>query len=142
MVVVVYFNQQTIKVGNEIVSSTKNAKLLGITIDDNQKWKTNIYGKGGLIPSLNSRLFMIKRLSNELDNTSLKQMADSFYISKLRYGLPLFGKIRWNTTDLCHKEFEDLQVNQNNLLQFLNRTRISDKIKTAETHFLAKRLIK
>ena len=33
---------QTITVGNETVSSTKNARLLGITIDDNQKWKTNM----------------------------------------------------------------------------------------------------
>ena len=73
---------------------------------------------------------MVRRLSNELDNKSLKKMADSFYISKLRYVLSLFGKIRWNSNEPSHKEFEDLQVNQNKLLRFLNNTRISDKIST------------
>ena len=36
--------------------------------------------------------------------------------SKLRYGLALFGKIRWNIEDTTHKEFKDLQINQNKLL--------------------------
>ena len=42
-------------VGNENITQETNAKLLGVTIDDNQKWHTQIYGKGGLLSSLNSR---------------------------------------------------------------------------------------
>ena len=70
-----------IKVGKAVMTQEKHAELLGLTIDDNQEWKTHIYGKGGLIPSLNSRLFMIKRLRNEMNMESAKKMADSFYTS-------------------------------------------------------------
>ena len=48
--------------------------LLGITFGDNLKWKSQIYDKGGVIPSLNQRLFMIKRLKNSLNQEGLKKI--------------------------------------------------------------------
>ena len=45
-----------------MVTQEKSAKLLGMTVDDNQKWKTQIYGKGRVISNLNESLFMIRRL--------------------------------------------------------------------------------
>ena len=51
-----------IKFGNDYVSHEKSAKLLGVTFDSNQGWKTQIYGSGGVIMSLNRRLFAIRRL--------------------------------------------------------------------------------
>ena len=95
----------TIKVGNENITQERNAKLLGVTIDDNQKWHTQIYGKGGLLSSLNTRLFMIRRLRNALNKESIIKIADSLYTSKLRYGLALYGKIRWNEVDIKTQEF-------------------------------------
>ena len=46
---------RSIKVGSAKVLQEKNAKLLGVTIDDSQAWKSEIYGKGGLLSNLNSR---------------------------------------------------------------------------------------
>ena len=120
----------TIKVGNENITQETNAKLLGVTIDDNQKWHTQIYGIGGLLSSLNSRLFMIRRLRNALNKESIIKIADSLYTSKLRYGLALYGKIRWNEEDVRTQEFKDIQKNQNKLLRYLNNTRVSDKVST------------
>ena len=42
-------DQITIKIGQETIKQDKSAKLLGLTIDDDQGWKTNIYGSGGLL---------------------------------------------------------------------------------------------
>ena len=105
----------SINVGSEVITQEKIAKLLGITMDDLQKWHSQIYGKGGLLSSLNSRLFMIKRLRNEINRESLIKIADSLYTSKLRYGLGLFGKIRWRDDDVTTNEFKDIQKNQNNV---------------------------
>ena len=52
---------ETLKIGDTTVSQVPSAKLLGITIDDNQSWASQINGVGGIIPSLNSRLFLIQR---------------------------------------------------------------------------------
>ena len=52
----------SIKVGKESITQETSAKLLGVTMDENQKWHTQIYGKGGLLSSLNSRI--ITALSN------------------------------------------------------------------------------
>ena len=48
----------------------------------------------------------------------------------LRYGLALYGKIRWIDEDIKNQEFKDIQKNQNKLLRYLNHTKISDKIRT------------
>ena len=53
----------SIKVGNTIVKSEPNAKLLGLKIDENQEWTSQIIGQGGMIAALNSRQ-IIRRLNN------------------------------------------------------------------------------
>ena len=42
-------NPIKIKIGTEIVMAETSAKLLGITLDNNQKWKSQIQGTGGTI---------------------------------------------------------------------------------------------
>ena len=126
------FDQEKIKikVGKDWVTQERNAKLLGMTIDDNQIWRTQIYEKGGLLTSLNSRIFIVRRLQSQIGNKNLKKIMDSLYTSKLRYCLPLLGKIRWSNDDVYTKEFGDIQKNQNKMMTFFNKTKISDKIST------------
>ena len=88
-----------IKVGDVMVTQEKSAKLLGITVDDNQKWKTQIFGKGRVIFNLNQRLLMIRRLRRLLRQESLRKVAESLFNSKLRYGLQLCSQIRWSYKD-------------------------------------------
>ena len=80
------------------------------------------------MPSLNSRMFIVRILQSQIGNKKVKKILDSLYTSKLRYGLPLMGKIRWNNEDVLTKEFEDIQKNQNKMMRFFNKTKISDKI--------------
>ena len=56
-------------------------KLLGVVLDDNQKWSTQI---DKMVASLNSRLYLIKRLSNFISKDRLRKIADSLYISKIQ----------------------------------------------------------
>ena len=60
------------------------------TSNDNLKWSSQIFGK---LSSLNRRLFMVRRLKNSLNQKGLRKVAESLFISKLRYGLQLCGKI-------------------------------------------------
>ena len=57
-------------------------------------------------------------------------VAESIFISKLRYGLQLLGQVRWKEEDAQAQGLEQLQKSQNKLLRLLNSTRISDKINT------------
>ena len=50
-------------------------------IDNDLKWKGHIYGEGGVLSSLNQRLFTIRRLSHhshqsKLTNENLGQLFD------------------------------------------------------------------
>ena len=57
---------EKINIGNSLIIQESSAKLLGVKIDDSQKWSNQINGKGGIILALNSRLFPIKRLRSNL----------------------------------------------------------------------------
>ena len=114
--------------GGEILTQEKSAKLLGLTFDDNQKWQSQISGKGGMLSSLNQRLFMIKRLRNVLNYKGLRKVAESLYISKVRYGLQLMGEIRWSNSESESVALGRIQKSQNKLLRFLNKSSLIDKV--------------
>ena len=50
-------NDITVKTGKDKIKQENHAKLLGVIFDDNQRWNSQIHGKGGIISSLNQRLF-------------------------------------------------------------------------------------
>ena len=73
-------------------------------------------------------MFIIKRLKNQIGGAYTKKIVDSLYTSKLRYGLPLYGKIRWTENDVNTKPFKDLQLNQNKMLRFMNSSKLKEKV--------------
>ena len=119
-----------IKVGEANVIQENSAKLLGVIIEDDQKWTTQITGKGGVIPSLNSRLYMLKRIKNNINQNKLKKVADSIWTSKLRYGLQLYGAVRTKDSDPTNGLMTKLQVTQNKLLRVLENVNLADGIHT------------
>ena len=116
-----------ITIGGTEIKQVEKAKLLGVTIEDSQKWKNQISGKGGVTSALNTRLFLIKRLKNHIDRTQLRKVADSIWTSKLRYGLQLYDEVRRNAEDSKNCEMIKLQKCQNNLLRTLENAKIKDK---------------
>ena len=115
-----------IKIGTEELTREASAKLLGITFQHDQQWQTQIRGKGGLISSLKSQIYIIQKLKNYLSFKSILKMVDGLFTSKLRYGLQLMGKVRISIEDPETSEFKAIQVIQNNLLRLLNGTKIKD----------------
>ena len=121
-------NQIKIKIGKAIVTQEASAKLLGMTFNEKQEWSTHIFGKGGLISSLNSRIYMIRRLKNHLNKDALSKIIDGLFTSKLRYGLQLLGKVRRNEEDALNATLAAVQRVQNNLVRMINGCKISDKV--------------
>ena len=87
-------NDMNVNIGNVKVNRQSAAKLLGMKFEDNLKWSEHIHGKGGVIPSLNKRLFLLRRLKSQLNKQSLRKVAEAIFTSKIRYGLQLLGKVR------------------------------------------------
>ena len=106
-------NDRKIKVGVQEVVESTSSKLLGMTIDKDQKWKSHVYGKKGLISSLNQRLFMIRRLSNNITSHRMQLLVDGIWTSKLRYGLQLFSEVRTTEDQPRNKIMAQIQKSQN-----------------------------
>ena len=117
-----------LKIGKEEVVREDTATLLGIQFQDDQQWKTQIYGKGGVISSLNSRLYMLRRLKSHLTMKSILKLVDGLFMSKIRYGLQLYGKVRLSSEDATRGDIQALQKVQNDLLRLLNGTRVKDGV--------------
>ena len=94
-----------ITVGGKTIIQEKSSKLLGVTINEKENWSTQINEKGGVISSLNQRLYLIRRLKNQVNKTRLRKVAESIWTSRLRYGLQLYGKVRQTSEDPICKDF-------------------------------------
>ena len=94
---------------------------------DDLSWTQHINGKGGIISSLNQRLFTIKRLNNNIDKKLLVKVADSLFNSKIRYGLQLLGKVKLTSSDTQNQDLHAIQLVQNKMIRFLNNKTIKDR---------------
>ena len=108
---------------------------------NNQKWKSQIQGPGGVISNLNSRLYLLRRLARSISNDRMKRISDSLYTSKIRYGVQLYGKVRIHDQDPLDTLLESLQVTQNKFARFLHGSSLMDRISTktifTETNLLS-----
>ena len=120
-----------IKVGDNWVERTSTGKLLGINFEDNQQWKNQIRGKGGVLAALNSRLYILRRMRNHLTKRAILKLVDGIFISKVRFGVQLYGTVRTSNTDTECRDLRSIQLVQNKLLRSLNNTKLSDRVSTA-----------
>ena len=98
--------------------------------EDNLKWSEHIHGKGGVIPSLNQRLFLLRRLRSQLNKQSLRKLAEAIFTSKIRYGLQLLGKVRVKINDPKQGDLDSIQKIQNKLIRMLNNVTLVDRQST------------
>ena len=103
-------------------------KLLGIRIEDNQEW--NLHLKT-VVSSLNQRLFVLRRIANQLPKEKMIPVVHSLWISKLRYGLQLCTRVRLTNSDATTATMKALQLTQNRMLRLINNSKIKDMISTA-----------
>jgi hypothetical protein len=118
----------TVRIGSDTVPRDSSAKLLGIQFQEDQQWKTQVSGKGGVLSGLRSRLYLIRRLKNHLGFRSILRLVDGIFMSKLRYGIQLLGKVRTTIEDPVSADFKEIQLIQNDLLRVLNGSKIKDMV--------------
>ena len=116
-----------IQVGEALIPRTKSTKLLGVYVEESQEWNDHFKN---LKSSLNSRLFMIRRISRRIPKSKIMGVVHSLWVSKLRYGLQLCTKTRLNDSDPIPACLKSLQMTQNRMLRAINGTKICDKIST------------
>ena len=119
-----------VNIGNVKVNRQSAAKLLGMKFEDNLKWSEHFHGKGGVIPSLNQRLFLLRRLKSQLNKQSLRKVAEAIFTSKIRYGLQLLGKVRVKINDPKQGDLDSIQKIQNKLIRMLNNVTLVDRQST------------
>ena len=92
--------KKKIKVGEAMIEQEDHTKLLGMEIQETQKW--NLHFKN-LKSALNFRLYQIRRLAGQIPKDKLMSYVHSIWVSKLRYGLQLSATTRTTEqeTRLC-----------------------------------------
>ena len=120
--------QVEVKVGQDTISQEKSSKLLGVIINESETWDDQINGRGGVVSALSQRLYLIRRLKNQVSKERLAKIADSLWTSKARYGLQLYGQVRLSEEDVLSGTMANLQQAQNNLLRTLENVRVKDKV--------------
>ena len=119
---------QSVKIGEDMVNRETSATLLGIKFQDNLQWAKQIHGKGGLIASLSSRLYIIKRMMSHVSKKPVLKLVNGLFMSKIRYGLQLYGKMRLVEEDPTGGDLKAIQIVQNDLIRVLNGTKVKDKV--------------
>ena len=109
------------------VQRSSETKLLGVIIDEKQKWKEQLTD---LTNQLNKRTYAIRRISNQLPKDEVLKVVQCIWMSKLRYGLQLCNQVRLNPEDTSNILIEAVQVSQNKMLRMLDRVSLKDLVST------------
>ena len=81
-----------LKAGNYTITPTESEKLLGVGIHQYMAWKHHISeGDGSVLKQVTSRVNGLKKLSHKADTKTKLMLANGIVISKLSYGLALWG---------------------------------------------------
>jgi hypothetical protein len=118
----------SVKIGAESVIRESTATLLGIKFQDDQRWKAQIHGRGGVISSLHSRFYIIRRMRSHLSMKAVLKLVDGLFMSKVRYGLQLYGKVRRSEDNPRCEDFKSIQKVQNDLMRYLAGCQLKDKV--------------
>jgi hypothetical protein len=80
-----------VKVGKVQISQLVTAKLLGMEIDEDQKWKPHVEK---LVKTIDKRLFSLRKIAGKISDQGLGKVADSLWSSKMKYGLQLCQQVK------------------------------------------------
>ena len=113
-----------IQVGETKIKARESLKLLGMRISANLKFGEHIKDISGAI---SRQLGVVKRLAGEIPKRSLIPIIDSLILSKIRYGISIYGTIRLGDQDAQNTHMLELQRLQNNALRILHNVDLQDK---------------
>ena len=109
-----------IQVGNDIITESEEAKLLGTTINNKLTWQSHIIGPEKLLSNLRRRMFMLKQTKGRIPQKNLLEVARAIFISKWQYGISVYGIFRAKEEQPKSKAMNKIQVLQNHMLRMLS----------------------
>ena len=121
----------SLKVGDAVVEEKEEEKLLGLIIDNKLKWNSHI---NDMRSKLNQRVALLRRLKQWLPRDCLALVAQGLVLSKIRYGLPVFGQPRLQESDPLSSHCRSLQITVNNIMRILTNNKLSDRVPIKELH--------
>ena len=83
---------------------------------------------------MDKRTGLLKRLSYSLPRAALKIIADGICMSKIRYGLAVYGVPRTSPTESVDQNMKRLQVKVNDILRTILGKKRLDKIRVKDLH--------
>ena len=86
----------TFNIGEAKIKESKEEKLLGVWVSNDLKWTHHIEK---LESNLRSRLYSLRKMEQVVPRSQLKEIADSIFISIIRYALGLYCPIRIKSAD-------------------------------------------
>ena len=86
----------TFNIGEAKIKESKEEKLLGVWVSNDLKWTHHIEK---LESNLRSRLYSLRKMEQVVPRSQLKEIADSIFVSIIRYALGLYCPIRIKSAD-------------------------------------------
>ena len=121
----------SLMIGDAQVTEAKEETLLGVTIQNNLKWHSHV---SKLRSSLNQRVALLRRLKQWLPKEYLAQVAQGLIFSKIRYGLPVYGKPRLEESDPLTSYCRTLQTTINGVMRVISNKTLADKVPIRDLH--------
>jgi len=122
----------SIRIGDETIVESSHHNALGLVLSNDLTWQRHVYGKDGIISSINRRIGALKRLAHHIPTKYLSNIANATVASKIRYGIEIYGSVRISDNDPQCQIVKDLQVSLNQAMRIATRTRIKDRVRIAD----------
>jgi hypothetical protein len=114
-----------VQVGNSNIKCSEHLNILGIILDSDLSFKKHT---SDLETALDQRIGVLRRLTHHVPANRLGTVAEGLCISKIRYGLPVFGVPRLNNSDPVNGSMARLQRKQNEVMRIITNTKRKDKV--------------
>jgi retron-type reverse transcriptase len=121
--------ETSIRVGGDSIKESTHEKLLGVTVSNDLKWK---HHHQQLVCNLRHRVFVIRRLVQNLPRQVIVGLLDGLVHSSVRYCLALYGSMRLSELDQKSQWPCKVQVQVNNALRLALGVKKMDHISVEE----------
>ena len=109
------------------VKAKKSVKVLGLQMTETLAWEGHFKE---LIKAIKQRLSIFYRTAARLPKACLGPIIHGIVVSKIRYGIVLYGGVRICDGDPVNKRNQQLQTIINNLARFVSGKRLKDRVPT------------
>ena len=103
-------------VNGKIIKENKTCKILGITLNNRLNWNDNL---SALKSTLRSRIMVLKRLKYRIPSSQLRKVAIAIFISKILYGITVYGAAKLEHGDPLPGTTKSLQVIANTMMRLI-----------------------